>query len=54
MPAAAGPHQAGIRSPRVRAARQLGKRALRQRARAFLVEGPQGVAEALATGARLT
>ena len=54
MPAAAGHHQAGIRSPRVRAARQLGKRALRQRARAFLVEGPQGVAEALATGARLT
>ncbi len=54
MPATAGHHQAGIRSPRVRAARQLGKRALRQRARAFLVEGPQAVAEALATGARLT
>ena len=54
MPVAVGPHQAGIRSPRVRAARQLGKRALRQRARSFLVEGPQSVAEALAYQARLT
>lgn len=54
MSATAGHHQAGIRSPRVRAARQLGKRALRQRARAFLVEGPQAVTAALAAGARLT
>ena len=54
MSVAAGPHPAGIRSPRVRAARQLGKRALRQRARSFLVEGPQSVAEALASDARLT
>ena len=54
MSVAAGPYPAGIRSPRVRAARQLGKRALRQRARAFLVEGPQSVAEALASDARLT
>ena len=54
MSVAAGPHPAGIRSPRVRAARQLGKRALRQRARSFLVEGPQSVAEALACDARLT
>jgi RNA methyltransferase, TrmH family len=44
----------GIRSPRVRAARQLTKRALRQRARAFLVEGPQAVGEALGSGAALT
>jgi TrmH family RNA methyltransferase len=38
----------------VRAVRQLGKRALRERARAFLVEGPQAVAEALACDAGLT
>ena len=54
MPAGVGHHQAGLRSPRVRAVRQLGKRALRERARAFLVEGPQGVAEALACDAGLT
>jgi TrmH family RNA methyltransferase len=35
------------RAPRVKAARQLSKRALRQRARLFLAEGPQAVAEAL-------
>jgi TrmH family RNA methyltransferase len=45
---------AGIKSPRVRAARQLTKRALRQRSRTFLAEGPQAVTEALATGASLT
>jgi RNA methyltransferase, TrmH family len=38
------------RSPRVKAARQLSKRALRLRARSFLAEGPQAVAEALAAG----
>jgi TrmH family RNA methyltransferase len=38
----------------MRAVRQLGKRALRERARAFLVEGPQAVAEALACDAGLT
>ena len=38
----------------MRAARQLTKRALRQRARAFLVEGPQALGEALACGAGLT
>src|SRR5260370_38672006 len=37
-----------VRSPRVKAARQLGKRALRLRARSFLAEGPQAVGEALA------
>ncbi len=39
---------------RLKAARRLTKRALRQRERAFLAEGPQAVAEALATGARVT
>jgi RNA methyltransferase, TrmH family len=38
---------------RLKAARRLTKRALRQRERAFLAEGPQAVSEALATGARL-
>jgi RNA methyltransferase, TrmH family len=37
----------GLRSPRVKAARQLAKRAFRERARAFLAEGPQAVREAL-------
>jgi TrmH family RNA methyltransferase len=46
----AGTELTSIRSPRVKAARQLGKRALRQRARAFLAEGPQAVGEALAAG----
>jgi RNA methyltransferase, TrmH family len=43
-----GPELTSIRSPRVKAARQLGKRALRLRARSFLAEGPQAVSEALA------
>jgi TrmH family RNA methyltransferase len=38
-----------IRSPRVKAARQLAKRSFRQRARSFLAEGPQAVREALST-----
>ena len=37
----------GIRSPRVKAARQLGKKAFRERSRSFLAEGPQAVREAL-------
>jgi RNA methyltransferase, TrmH family len=37
-----------IRSPRVKAARQLARRAFRQRTRSFLAEGPQAVREALA------
>ncbi len=48
MTEAAGPELTSIRSPRVKAARQLSKRALRLRARAFLAEGPQAVGEALA------
>jgi RNA methyltransferase, TrmH family len=38
---------AGMRSPRVRAARQLAKRAFRERAKCFIAEGPQAVREAL-------
>jgi TrmH family RNA methyltransferase len=45
----AGGELTSIRSPRVKSARQLAKRALRQRARSFLAEGPQAVGEALAT-----
>ena len=37
----------GIRSPRVKAARQLAKKAFRERGRSFLAEGPQAVREAL-------
>jgi RNA methyltransferase, TrmH family len=44
-PAAGG--ALGIRSPRVKAARQLGKKAFRERGRSFLAEGPQAVREAL-------
>ena len=50
----AGPQITSIRSPRVRAARQLAKRAFRQRARSFLAEGPQAVGEALSSGAPIT
>ncbi|HYK70998.1 MAG TPA: RNA methyltransferase [Streptosporangiaceae bacterium] len=47
-PAAAGPGGAlGLRSARVKAARQLGKKAFRERGRSFLAEGPQAVREAL-------
>lgn len=49
-----GAELTSIRSPRVKAARQLSKRALRLRARAFLAEGPQAVGEALASGAEVT
>ena len=48
--AAAGPGGAlGLRSARVKAARQLGKKAFRERGRSFLAEGPQAVREALRT-----
>jgi TrmH family RNA methyltransferase len=39
---------------RLKTVRRLTKRALRQRERAFLAEGPQSVSEALATGAHVT
>ncbi len=45
---AAGPELTNIRSPRVKAARRLAKRAFRERDRAFLAEGPQAVREAMA------
>ena len=44
----------GIRSPRVKAARQLSKRAFRERGRLFLAEGPQAVREALNQPGALT
>jgi RNA methyltransferase, TrmH family len=54
-PPAAPPGGAlGIRSPRVKAARQLSKRAFRERGRSFLAEGPQAVREALAKPGVLT
>jgi RNA methyltransferase, TrmH family len=43
-----------IRSPRVKAARQLAKRAFRERSRTFLAEGPQAVREALGRPGVLT
>jgi TrmH family RNA methyltransferase len=49
-----GAELTSLRSPRVKAARQLGKRALRLRARLFLAEGPQAVSEALARGGVVT
>jgi TrmH family RNA methyltransferase len=50
----AGGEITSLRSPRVKAARQLAKRAFRQRARSFLAEGPQSVAAALESGAEIT
>jgi TrmH family RNA methyltransferase len=41
-----GPELTSIRSPRVQAARRLGKRAFRTREGRFLAEGPQAVREA--------
>lgn len=43
----AGRDLTSIRSPRVKAARRLAKRAFRRRDRRFLAEGPQAVREAL-------
>ncbi len=42
-----GSEVTSIRSPRVKAARQLSRRSFRQRAGLFLAEGPQAVREAL-------
>ena len=50
----ADPAYLGAHSPRLKAARRLTKRAFRQRERAFLAEGPQAVAEAIGSGARIT
>jgi TrmH family RNA methyltransferase len=51
LPDGSGTEYTSVRSPRLKAARRLTKRALRQRARAFLAEGPQAVTEAFASGA---
>lgn len=53
-PAPATGEITSIRSPRVKAARQLAKRAFRERSRSFLAEGPQAVREALAMPGILT
>ena len=45
---------ATISATRLKAAKRLTKRALRQRERAFLAEGPQAVGEALASGVRVS
>jgi TrmH family RNA methyltransferase len=47
MTGPAGAELTSARSPRIKAARQLAKRAMRERARLFLAEGPQAVSEAL-------
>ena len=54
MTGAPGAELTSVRSPRVKAARQLAKRAMRERARSFLAEGPQAVSEALAHGGVVT
>ncbi|WP_433323903.1 TrmH family RNA methyltransferase [Spirillospora sp. CA-294931] len=50
----AGLELTSLRSPRVKAARRLAKRAFRRRERLFLAEGPQAVREALEVPGRLT
>jgi TrmH family RNA methyltransferase len=50
----AGSELTSMRSPRVKAAGRLAKRAFRQRDRLFLAEGPQAAGEALAAGAAVT
>ncbi len=54
MTAPPGLAYTSVRSPRLKAARRLTKRAFRQRARAFLAEGPQAVTEAFGSGAPVT
>jgi TrmH family RNA methyltransferase len=51
LPDGSSTEYTSVRSPRLKAARRLTKRALRQRARAFLAEGPQAVTEAFHSGA---
>jgi RNA methyltransferase, TrmH family len=53
-PAPTQPGAAGVRSPRVKAARLLAKRSFRERDQLFLAEGPQAVREALADSGVLT
>ncbi len=54
MTAPPGLAYTSVRSPRLKAARRLTKRAFRQRARAFLAEGPQAVTEAFGSAAPVT
>lgn len=54
MAASSGLEYTSVRSPRLKAARRLTKRAFRERARAFLAEGPQAVSEAFGCGAPVT
>jgi RNA methyltransferase, TrmH family len=54
MAASSGLEYTSVRSPRLKAARRLTKRAFRERARAFLAEGPQAVSEAFSCGAPVT
>ena len=54
MTTSPGLEYTSVRSPRLKAARRLTKRAFRQRARAFLAEGPQAVTEAFRSGAPVT
>jgi TrmH family RNA methyltransferase len=54
MAAFSGLEYTSVRSPRLKAARRLTKRAFRERARAFLAEGPQAVSEAFGCGAPVT
>ena len=51
LPDGSGTEYTSVRSPRLKAAKRLTKRALRQRAWAFLAEGPQAVTEAFSSGA---
>jgi RNA methyltransferase, TrmH family len=53
-PGPGGTEITSIRSPRVKAARQLARRTYRERTRSFLAEGPQAVREALAAAAAVT
>jgi RNA methyltransferase, TrmH family len=54
LPDGSGSEYTSVRSPRLKAARRLTKRALRQRERAFLAEGPQAVSEAFRSGAPIS
>ena len=54
MTTSPGLEYTSVRSPRLKGARRLTKRAFRQRARAFLAEGPQAVTEAFRSGAPVT
>ncbi len=54
MTTSSGLEYTRVRSPRLKAARRLTKRAFRQRARAVLAEGPRAVTGAVRSGAPVT